>query len=167
MALLNQSFRADDLPPGGNYDPIPAGKYVAKIVEATVGLTKSGMGEYIKVRWDVIGPAHQGRVVFQNLNIRNQSSAAEEIGRRQLGEIMRAIGLATVEDTDQLIGGEAEIRVKIKEDKEYGPRNEIVAVEGLTARAPMPQPAATPAKPASVVPAAAPAKAAPPWARKA
>lgn len=167
MALLNQSFRADDLPPGGNYDPIPAGKYTAKIVEATVGLTKSGTGEYIKVRWDVLGPAHQGRVVFQNLNIRNQSSAAEEIGRRQLGEIMRAIGLATVEDTDQLIGGEAEIRVKVKEDEQYGPRNEIVAVSGLTARASMPQPAATPPKPASAAPAAATARAAPPWARKA
>lgn len=166
MALLNQSFRVDDLPPGGNYDPIPAGKYVAKISEATVGLTKSGTGEYIKVRWDVLGPAHQGRVVFQNLNIRNQSSAAEEIGRRQLGEIMRAIGLATVEDTDQLIGGEAEIRVKVKEDDQYGPRNEIVSVAGLTTRAPMPQPAAAPSKPASA-PAAAPAKAAPPWARKA
>lgn len=165
MALLNQSFRADDLPPGGNYEPIPAGKYVAKIVEATVGLTKSGTGEYIKVRWDVIGPAHQGRAVFQNLNIRNQSSAAEEIGRRQLGEIMRAIGLATVEDTDQLIGGEAEIRVKVKEDDQYGPRAEIVAVVGLSARAPMPQPAAA-TKPAAVAPAAAPAKAAPPWARK-
>lgn len=165
MALLNQSFRVDDLPPGGNYDPIPAGKYQARISEATVGLTKSGTGEYIKVRWDVVGPTHQGRTVFQNLNVRNQSAQAEGIGRRQLREIMEAIGLPAIEDTDQLIGGEAEIRVKVKEDDQYGPRAEIVAVVGLSARAPMPQPAAA-TKPAAVAPAAAPAKAAPPWARK-
>lgn len=165
MALLNQSFHADDLPPSGNYDPIPAGKYQAKITEATVGLTKSGTGEYIKVRWDILGPAHQGRAVFQNLNIRNQSSAAEEIGRRQLGEIMRAIGLATVSDTDQLIGGEAEIKVKVQESDQYGPRNEVAATMPLASRAPLPQPAAA-SKPAASTPAAAPSRAAPPWAKK-
>jgi hypothetical protein len=165
MALLNESFRADDLPPSGNYDPIPAGKYQAKIAEASVGLTKSGTGEYIKVRWDILGPAHQGRVVFQNLNIRNQSSAAEEIGRRQLGEIMRAIGLASVQDTDQLVGGEAEIKVTVKQSDEYGPRNEVSATMPL-AKGQLPQPVAA-SKPAMAAPAAAPSRAAPPWARKA
>jgi hypothetical protein len=47
------------------------------------------------------------------INIKNPNPQAEEIGRQQLGEIMRAIGLAKVSDTDQLIGGSLSIKLKI------------------------------------------------------
>jgi hypothetical protein len=50
------------------------------------------------------------------LNIKNANPKAEEIGRQQLGDIMRAIGLAKVTDTDQLIGGQIGIKLEVKED---------------------------------------------------
>lgn len=107
------------------------------------------------MRYDITGPTQQGRVIFQAVNIRNQSQKAEEIGRQQLGEIMRAIGLARVEDTDQLIGGQLCIKIKIKQptdkDKAAGyteNKNEVAgfkAANGTNAPMPSSAPSAAPA----------------------
>jgi hypothetical protein len=81
------------------------------------------------MRLDVVGGAngYQGRVLWANLNIRNASAKAEEIGRSQMADIMRAIGLAKVSDTDQFIGGEVAVKVEVKDDPNYGLGNEIKA----------------------------------------
>jgi hypothetical protein len=159
MASLDQTFDINELPQGntGSYDPLPAGWYNANITAAELKPTKDGSGQYIKVRYDITGPSHQGRVVFGNLNIKNKSAKAEEIGRQQLGDIMRAIGLPKVTDTDQLIGGSLSIKLDIRAASEqYVAQNEVKAFKSLTGGS---APAAAPAAPA-------PAKAAPPWARK-
>ena len=168
MAFLGQTFDANELPQGngGNYDPLPAGWYNATITDAELKPTKDGSGQYIKVRYDITGPTHQGRVVFGNLNIKNASAKAEEIGRQQLGEIMRAIGLAKVTDTDQLIGGSLSIKLDVRAATEqYAAQNEVKGFKAITGSAPtFAAPAASPA--ASAPAAAAPAKATPPWAKK-
>jgi hypothetical protein len=99
-------------------------------------------------------------VVFSNFNIQNPSVKAEEIGRQQLGEMMRALGLASVSDTDELINGHLTIKVDIRPASgEYGPQNEVKGWRSNTGSLP-PQPG----KPDA--PAGAPAKASPPWAKK-
>jgi hypothetical protein len=163
MAFLNEEFSVDTLPAAssGDFEPIPAGWYNARIVKADLQDTKSGTGQYIKLRLDVTGPSYQGRVMWANLNIRNSSSKAEEIGRAQLSAILQAIGLPKISDTDQLISGELQIKVEVKSD-DYGTGNEVKAYKALEGRA-------TPSAPASK-PAAAPtqegAKKSPPWAKK-
>ena len=167
MAFLGQTFDANELPQGngGNYDPLPAGWYNANITSAELKPTKDGSGQYIKVRYDITGPSHQGRVVFGNLNIKNASAKAEEIGRQQLGEIMRAIGLAKVTDTDQLIGGSLSIKLDVRAATEqYAAQNEVKGFKAITGSAPTF--AAPAASPAASAPSAAPGKAAPPWAKK-
>ena len=166
MAFLGQTFNADDLPQGNTYEPLPAGWYTATIADAELKTTKDGSGQYIKVRYDITGPTHQGRVVFGNLNIKNASAKAEEIGRQQLGELMRAIGLARVTDTDQLIGGSLQIKLDVRAATEqYPAQNEVRGFKAITGSAPtFAAPAASPA--ASAPAASAPAKAAPPWAKK-
>lgn len=168
MAFLGQTFDANELPQGngGNYDPLPAGWYNANITGAELKSTKDGSGQYIKVRYDITGPSHQGRVVFGNLNIKNASAKAEEIGRQQLGEIMRAIGLAKVTDTDQLIGGSLSIKLDVRAATEqYAAQNEVKGFKAITGSAPtFAAPAASPA--ASAPAAQAATKAAPPWAKK-
>ena len=166
MAFLGQTFNADDLPQGsGTYDPLPAGWYTATIADAELKTTKDGSGQYIKIRYDITGPTHQGRVVFGNINITNASAKAEEIGRQQLGEIMRAIGLARVTDTDQLIGGVLQIKLDVRAATEqYAAQNEVNGFKAIAGSAPsFAAPAASPAASASV--SAALAKAAPPWAK--
>ena len=160
MAFLPQAFDAADLPQGtGNFDPLPAGWYDVAITGAELKSTKDGNGSYIKVRYDVTGPSHQGRVVFGNLNIQNASAKAEEIGRQQLGEIMRAIGLSRVQDTDQLIGGNLSIKLEVKPaDGQYSAGNEVRGFRALAGgSAPKPQ-VDTPSAPAAT-------RAAPPWAK--
>lgn len=168
MAFLGQTFDANELPQGngGNYDPLPAGWYNANITSAELKPTKDGSGQYIKVRYDITGPSHQGRVVFGNLNIKNASTKAEEIGRQQLGEIMRAIGLAKVTDTDQLIGGSLSIKLDVRAATEqYAAQNEVKGFKAITGSAPtFAAPAASPA--ASAPAAQAATKATPPWAKK-
>lgn len=168
MAFLGETFTVGDLPQSDrSYDLIPDGWYAAKITEAKLGPTKSGTGEKIDVRFSILGPTHEGRVMFTAINIRNQSAQAEQIGRQQLGEIMRAIGLAKVEDTDQLVGGQLCIKIKIREaserDKAAGyndPRNEVAGFKAISGGM-APQPAASAAPAAS----SAPGGAKPPWAK--
>lgn len=145
MAFLNEAFIAAELPQSDrNFEPIPPGWYDVNITGAELRQTKTGTGQYIAVRYDVTGPTHQGRVVFANLNIRNQNPQAESIGRQQLGELMRAIGLAKVEDTDQLIGSHLQIKVKIRESAGYDPQNDVSGfrASGGAAKQPAQQPAA-------------------------
>jgi len=160
MAFLDEEFSVDTLPVGNNnFEPLPEGWYNSTITGAEIKPTKAGDGKYIAVKYAVTGPTHQGRVVFGNLNIKNASTKAEEIGRQQLGEIMRAIGLAKVTDTDQLIGGNLGIKLSVRTGDYAG--NEIKAFRALGG----PQPG-TVALFKAVAPSATPTKAAPPWAKK-
>jgi hypothetical protein len=161
MAQLNETFSTDDLPQGngGDFTPLPDGWYTAHITQASLETTKAGTGQYIKIRYDVTGPTHQGRVVFGNLNIRNPNPKAEEIGRQQLGDLMRSVGLAKVSDTDQLIGSSCQIKLTTRQQEGYEPSNDIKGWKSVEGAA-MPKPSA-PA--AAKEPAAA---GSPPWAKK-
>ena len=157
MAFLDQTFEADAMPVSEkSYEPLPAGWYTASITGAELKNTKAGTGQYIAIRYDIIGPTHQGRIVFGNLNIRNPNATAEGIGRQQLGEIMRAIGIAKVADTDELIGGQLSIKIAIKVSEQYGDQNEVKGFKAIAGSTP----------PAPVAKAAATGKAAPPWQKK-
>lgn len=168
MAFLGETIKADELPVSNrSYDLIPEGWYSATISKAELKDTLDGNGKKIDIRYDITGPTHEGRIVFGSVNIRNRSQKAEEIGRQQLGEIMRAVGLASLKDDDQLIGGLVQIKVKIRKPSEqdkangYGDdRNEIGGWKSASGAAPIPVRSA--AAPAAT---SAPAGAKPPWAK--
>lgn len=161
MAFLDQAIELNDLPQTTNtYELLPAGWYDAVIQGAELRDTKTG-GQMIAIKYSVTGPTHQGRLVWGNINIRNANPKAEEIGRQQLGDIMRALGLARVTDTDQLIGGQIGIKIAIREAQNgYEAQNEVKGWKST-------QGSAAPA-PAFVPPsaAAAPAGKQPPWAKR-
>lgn len=155
MSNLGYTINAADLPAETPNDPIPEGWYDGTITEADVKDTKAGTGRYIKLRFDIIGPTQQGRVVFTNINIQNPNPKAEEIGHQQLGQIMKAAGLQSLSDTDQLIGVSCGIKVAVRASEQYGDQNEVKAYRAI-AGSPAPAPTAS---------AAAPAAATPPWKR--
>jgi hypothetical protein len=156
--LLDETFDVASLPQSErNFEPLPAGWYTATISNAEVMPTKMGNGQYIKIRYNINGPTHQGRVVFGNLNVRNPNPKAEEIGRQQLGEIMRAIGLTSLKDTDQMIGGNLAIKLDIRISEQYGNSNEVKGFRAMAgASAPAPKPVVSSTN----------AKASPPWIKK-
>lgn len=164
MANLGQTFITDEMPKGTGYDPLPAGWYTATIAKAELVETQSKTGQYIKVRYDIVGPSHAGRVVFGNLNIRNENPKAEEIGRQQMGDVMRAIGLAKLSDTDQLVGGSLDIKLSIRAAiEQYEAQNEVKGFRAASgASGSIPKASASSVK----APAAAGGKAPPPWAKK-
>jgi hypothetical protein len=170
MAQLPQSFSAAELPQSDrNYDPIPEGWYDVEIKGAELRTTKAGTGQYIAVRYDVTGPSHGGRVVYGNLNVSNPNPKAEEIGRQQMGELMRAIGLPVLQDTDQLVGGRLSIKVAIRKSEQYGDSNDVKGFKAVSGGAAAPSAPPPPAA-AARQPAAAPqpaAGSAPPWAQRA
>lgn len=133
MAQLNINLA--DLPEDentGDFEPLPAGWYSVKTTQAELKETSKGDGQYIKIRYDITGPTHEGRVVFGNLNISNPNDVAQRIGQQQLGQLMKAGKLDSIEDTDQLVGLDLEIKLKIQPAKgEYGPSNGITAFKGV------------------------------------
>jgi len=85
---------------------------------------------------------------------------------------MRAIGLAKVQDTDQLIGGSIQIKLEVrpartddKTGKTYEASNDVKGFKSVNGGAAPGFAAAAPAASAPAAP-AAPAKAAPPWQKK-
>lgn len=153
MAFLGQTYDTDNLPQGNSFEPVPDGWYNATITKAEVRDTKAGDGSYIAVSYTITGPSHEGRIIFGNLNLRNKNPKAEEIGRQQLGDVMRAIGLAKVDDSDQLIGGQLGIKLKTRKSEQYGDQNEVSGWRAVAGSTP---PSAS----------AAPTGKAPPWAKK-
>ena len=136
MASLKDTFNLDKLPES-SFDLIPDGWYQAMIVKGEIKETKNQTGEYINFRFDIIGPTHQGRCVYSVLNIKNQSAEAERIGRQQLGDIMRAVGLTKATDTDQFLG--QALQIKLGSQKETEGRqasNKIIGYKALTGSVP-------------------------------
>lgn len=161
MAFLGETFSTDSLPVSDRlYDLVPEGWYNATITKAELNNTKAGTGQKIDMRYDITGPTQQGRVVFGTVNVRNQSQKAENIGRQQLGEIMRAVGLANIQDTDELVGGSICVRVKIRPaENGYDARNEVSGFKSASGA--LPQVTSTSAP----EPTAQPSGAKPPWAK--
>ena len=137
---LGQTFNTNELPVNSGFDPIPAGEYSAAITGAELKNTKNGDGQYIAVQYTITGPTHEGRVIFSNLNIRNKNPKAQEIGLAGLNSLMRAIGLASISDTDQLVGGNMLIKVKLSPAKDgYDASNDVTGWKALAQPSQMPK----------------------------
>lgn len=135
---LDQVYNVNELPTDDR-TPIPAGTYEVTIEDADLRDTKRGTGKYIALSLRVEGPSHAGRMVFDNLNIRNQNPKAENIGLAQFGNLLRAIGLTSIQDTDQLIGHRVRANVKIERSEEWGDKNGVKSYQSATA-SPLPGP---------------------------
>ncbi|MGD9126460.1 MAG: DUF669 domain-containing protein, partial [Planctomycetia bacterium] len=66
MANLN-GFDANQVDPSTSFDPIPAGKYVAVITESEMKDTKSGVGQYLQLTFDIIDGKYKGRKLWSRL----------------------------------------------------------------------------------------------------
>ena len=109
------------------------------------GRAERGDGAVSAVGVETIASRHQ--------KIKQPSCA---LGRQQLGELMRCIGLGRIEDTDQLIGCPLQIKLSIRPaENGYAAQNEVRGFR-----------VAEGAAPAKAAPAASSSKAAPPWAKK-
>ena len=151
MAKLN--FNASEVAPQqSGYEPRPAGDYTMQVVNSDMRTTKSGTGQYLWLEFDILSGPVRGKY-FERLNLFNDNAKAVEIANRQLSAICNAIGLMTLQDSEQLHMKPLKVVLKVSESKDGSLQN--------TAKY-LPLNAA----PAAAAPApAAPASAAKPWER--
>lgn len=160
-------FDATQVAPQESLSPIPAGTYVAHIIDSEVRPLKSGMGQALALTFEVLDGQYRGRKVFTQLNVQHRGSPdAERIAQAQLSALCHATGVLKLADSTQLHMKPVRIRVKIRKDAsgQYGDRNDVTGYEAAHGVAVPPMPSMQTA--AAAQPAAA-APTTPPWAKRA
>lgn len=121
-----------------SFGALPEGDYSLVSDDAEVKETKSGQGQYIKVKFRVFeGPA-EGRFIFHNFNIRNENAKAQTIGLGQLKSFMKAAAMKEVDkldDVKSLVGYKVTAKLKVTEDKGYGEGNNITSFKAYKEQA--------------------------------
>ena len=139
-----RGFDASQVEPSGDFEPIPAGKYVAVITESEMKANKSGTGSLLQLTFQVIEGEHKGRLVWTRLNLDHPNAVAVQIARADLSAICRAVGVLAPRDSVELHDLPLEIHVRCKKRTDTG---EIVnEIKGYATREkPQPVAAASPA----------------------
>jgi len=156
-------FNANEIEPQKAFELLPPGKYKVVISDSEEKQTKRGDGSYLRLTLTVIDGEHEGRKLFDNLNLNNPNDQAAGIARATLSAICRAVGVPTPQASSDLHDIPLIAVVKIEPAKgEYEAQNRVKGYESAGAGVTVPsrngQAAAK--KPA------ADATAAPPWQRK-
>lgn len=106
MASLGTSFNATefDTTQREYAGELPNGIYRLEIEASEVKATSTGSGTYLATTVSVIEPEEfKGRKIFNNnYNLQNDSAKAQEIGQRQFASLCRAVGVQSVDDSEQL-----------------------------------------------------------------
>jgi hypothetical protein len=113
---------------GSKFDLLPAGKYVAEIIDAVYGPTKSGRGQAVSLQWNITEGEFKNRRVFQQIMMEHENADARRIGRQRFKDAVTACGIKKdVKDLDVLRYRPCFISVRIRRDKhgEYDDKNEV------------------------------------------
>lgn len=119
MADLN-GFDANQVEPTSSFDPLPAGKYIAAIVESETKPTKNGRGSYLQLTFQVLDGPYKARMLWARLNLQNPNAVAVQIARAELSAICRAVGVMAPKDSVELHNLPLQITVKCKKREDTG-----------------------------------------------
>ena len=154
-------FDAENVEPRQAFDLLPPGKYKVVISASEEKKTKKNDGSYLSLEMTVLDGGHEGRKVFDRLNLNNPSDVAAGIARQTLSAICRAVGVGKPGSSSDLHDIPLVAVVKIVPAKgEYEAKNEVKGYESAGAGGPTTPVLATPAKPQPQ------GGASPPWSKK-
>ena len=89
MANLN-GFNANEVEPSTDFDPVPAGKYLAAIVESKHKPTKAGTGKYLELKFQILEGEYRNRNLWARLNLENPNpEAVQDRSQRIVGHLPR------------------------------------------------------------------------------
>ena len=124
MAALN--FNANEVAAQPSRDPLPAGEYKVVAEASQEKPTKAGDGSYIEVTLVVVEGEHEGRKLWDRMNLNNKSVQAVEIAQGQMKQLCDAAGRPVIQDTAELHDIPVIAKVSLKPDKQSGEmRNEV------------------------------------------
>ncbi len=113
MANLH-GFNATNVDPAVDFEPIPAGKYLAIITDSGMKPTKNGSGSFLELTFQVIEGPYKNRLLWARLNLDNPNKQAVEIARAQLSAVCRAVGVMQPKDSLELHNLPLQVTVKCK-----------------------------------------------------
>lgn len=143
-----RGFNANEVDPATEFDPVPAGKYLAVITDSEVKPTKTGNGSYLQLTFEILDGPHKGRHLWSRLNLDNPNETAVKIARAELSAICRAVGVMAPNDSIELHNLPLVISVRCKKRQDTGDiTNEIKGYEKKGAATGQPQQAASSSPP--------------------
>ena len=155
MADLH-GFDANQVEPTGDFEPIPAGKYLAVITDSEMKSNKAGTGSLLQLTFQIIEGEYQNRLIWTRLNLDNPNSVAVQIARADLSAICRAVGVPSPKDSVELHNLPLVINVRCKKRNDTG--DIVNEIKGYAKRE-QPTPVASPSQAAPVN------NSSPPWKR--
>lgn len=138
MANLGGTFDANQVEPNAPYEVIPEGEYRIQITNSSMENTKDNTGQYLKLELEIMEGQQAGRKLFDRLNLVNRNQQAMEIAQRTLSAICHAVGVLTVNDSEQLHMRPMLAKVKVvdRKDRPGEKSNEIGSYKAAGAGAP-------------------------------
>ena len=115
-----RGFDARNVEPMDDFEPIPAGKYVAAIVASEMKPTKSGGGSFLELQFQVLEGDYKGRLLWARLNLDNPNELAVRIARSELAAICKAVGIMQPNDSTELHDLPLQVTVKLKKRPDTG-----------------------------------------------
>lgn len=97
-----KGFDANQVEPSTDFDPIPAGKYLAVVTESEMKPNKAGTGHYLQLAFQIIDGPYKNRYLWARLNLDNPNATAVQIARAELSAICRAVGVLAPKDSTDL-----------------------------------------------------------------
>ena len=119
MANLN-GFNAANVDPATDFEPIPAGKYLAIISNSEMKPTKNGSGTYLELTFQVIEGQYKNRLLWSRLNLSNPNTQTVQIAQGELSAICRSVGVMQPKDSAELHNLPLQISVKCKKREDTG-----------------------------------------------
>lgn len=142
-----RGFDARTVEPAADFEPIPAGKYLAMITESEMKPNKSGTGGFLQLTFQILDGPYKNRLVWARLNLNNPNATAVKIAHGELSALCRAVGVLAPNDSIELHNLPLLITVKCKKRADTGEiQNEIKGFAKKDAANGQPQqaPSATP-----------------------
>ena len=119
MANLT-GFNAQEVEPVGDFEAIPAGKYLAVINGSEMKPTKAGTGQYLELTFQIIDGPYKNRLLWSRLNLVNPNEVAMKIAQGELSAICRAVNVLQPKDSLDLHDLPLTIVVKCKKREDNG-----------------------------------------------
>lgn len=96
-------FNANNYEDFDSFPVIPAGEYLAAIVQSQEKPTKAGDGaSFLELKFQILEGEHEGHPLWTRLNLKNPSREASQIAHRELATICRAVNVLTPTDSSEL-----------------------------------------------------------------
>jgi len=125
MPSLN-GFNANDVDPNPGFEPIPAGRYLAVIVDSKTKATKNGAGEYLELAFEIVDGPFKGRKVWERLTRKHPNELTVRIANGNLSAICRAVGIMQPRDSIELHNLPLTIVVGLKKREDTGDMTNVV-----------------------------------------